>query len=271
MFFSTDLYRGVGFSELKMRESHSGPDISAEATFTASGYRGPPPSSVRTPVGWNSNGFFPVGIAWLKCDFGNTPKSLAEISITCPPYVGNHMGGAEIAPNNAPITALVQYSDDDVTYRTQRAFGIRDVDNWVVGTTCTFDVSPLPASAAQGGVIGKLNAVNCSPQGIPGNPRYTPGSPEESVLPVPFRLYTDAVSGGEYRIAGTTTVLGNPAPRKVRLYDQVTGRLSREQNTGEDGLFEFRNIALGPWTVVGIDDTGTHNGVIYTHVSAIPM
>jgi len=76
---------------------------------------------------------------------------------------------------------------------------------------------------------------------------------------------------GNFYIAGTTTVLGVPHIRRVDLIDQRSGVLVRSLTTKSDGVFLFDNIGPGPWTVVGVDVTATHNSVIFAHVVPIPM
>ena len=69
---------------------------------------------------------------------------------------------------------------------------------------------------------------------------------------------------GRGRIAGTVTVLGQPASRRVRVYDLASGVLVGETwSSPIDGAYEI--AGLNParrYTVVGLDHTETHNAAI---------
>lgn len=71
---------------------------------------------------------------------------------------------------------------------------------------------------------------------------------------------------GNYYVAGSTTVLGIPAARRVNLVDQASGILVRSIPTQADGYFRFDQVGLGPWTVIGVDPRAEQNSVIYAHV-----
>lgn len=107
-------------------------------------------------------------------------------------------------------------------------------------------------------------------QGSPGQPVIDPAEAPWHMRPNLLR-YAQVEFGGLYKLDGTTTSLGEPVSRRVRLYHQFSGKPVAEQITGDDGLFSFTHIEEGPWTVIGVDDTGAQNGVIYSHVKAVPM
>lgn len=81
--------------------------------------------------------------------------------------------------------------------------------------------------------------------------------------------------GGNYRVAGTTKVEGSPklpVSRRVRLHDQLTGRLVREQwSTAGTGAYSFDNIKAGTYYVVALDHTRAYNAVIASDFAAVAM
>jgi hypothetical protein len=85
----------------------------------------------------------------------------------------------------------------------------------------------------------------------------------------------DGVYGGAYKVTGTTKVKATPhAPvsRRVRLHDQLTGLVVREQwSQAVTGEYRFERIRSGVFYVVALDHTGAYNGVIATGVAAEPM
>jgi hypothetical protein len=86
---------------------------------------------------------------------------------------------------------------------------------------------------------------------------------------------TDVEDGGTYRITGTTKVKGTPdAPvhRRVRLHDQFSGRVVREQwSDAVTGAYAFERIRRGVFYVTSFDHTGIYNAVIASNVSSEPM
>lgn len=255
---------------LKMRETPSGPDlVPANVTASSTDY-GSPRGALTSGWGsatytYESDGSASSGSPqWLLCDFGAGGEDLAEIVMS---YPDGGFGDAGTC-----FTELkVQYSDDGITFTTQRKIVIYAFDPWKEGDVRTFDVTPSSGGSSTGLVIGQKLVSAPNPPAMPGTPRYIPGSQPTDARVERHRYYQFTRFGGEYMLAGATTVLNNPAAKHVRLYDQLTGALVREQYTGDDGRFEFRNLSKGPWTVVGIDDTKTYNGVIYTYVDAVPM
>lgn len=205
---------------------------------------------------------------WLKYDFGaGNEKDIAEIVIFAP-------GSGGISITNLVTSWEFQWSDDDITWNTQRSYAPDSLTAaWAYNTSRVYDVRPLGAIDVHNQVRMQFHCRNISPPpGQPTAPVYDPESPAGQIRPcVRDRFAHDPVHGGMFKLAGSTTSLSFPAPRRVRIYYQQDGRLYAEQLTGLDGLFEFRNLAQGPWTVVGVDDTGTQNGVIYSHVLAVPM
>jgi hypothetical protein len=281
----------AGVGELQMRTSIGGGNVitggtaSASSTFPSGGYTAAKAFdglTVDTGAGnaWASNGYGATGggagmgsYPWIQYDFGaGNEKDIQEIVLFAPGASG--MGTADM-----PLAWKFQYSDDGVTFTTQRDYEADSTTPaWVLSTSRIYDVRPLGAIDINNWVWTQwLDAPGFIAPGQPGFPIYTPGSMDARTGPIDrystWCSMRDSlwVNRSTYKIAGSTTVLGFPAPRRVRLYKQSEGRLWDEQYTKPDGLFEFRNLPIGPWTVVGVDDTGTQNGVIFSHVNAVPM
>jgi len=271
-----------GIGELQMRTSIGGSNIATGGTASASSVFNASYAAAKAFDGLTidtgvGNGWAALAFAgsdglgsrpWLKYDFGSgNDKDIAEIVMFAPGASG--MGAAEM-----PTSWDFQWSDDNVRWTTQRSYSFdASTAAWTLSSSRIYDVRAL----------GPIDIHNYSPGGILTSRTYTtPGQPSapvyDSSTPAGqlqsgdrLRYYGDWCHGGLYKIAGSTTSLGDPVARRVRLYHQQDGRIYREMYTQKDGLFEFRNLAIGPWTVVGIDDTGTQNGVIYSHVNAVPM
>lgn len=265
-----------GVGELQMRTSIGGTNVATGGTPSASSSQGAYTADkafngitndTGSGNGWFSNsttGSDGIGSwPWLQYDFGaGNEKDIAEIVIFAPGSAGVNVG-------NMPTAWSFQWSDDGVKWTTQRAYAFDSATAaWTLLSSRVYDVRPLGAIDVHNYVLFReVRAGNLTP---PAGQPVAPGT----VTPVPLEFttfYWQAWRGGLYRLAGTTTVLGFPGPRRVRLHAQNDGRVVAEQVTQADGLFEFRNIDIGPWIVMGIDDTGTQNGIIYTHVKAVPM
>jgi hypothetical protein len=74
----------------------------------------------------------------------------------------------------------------------------------------------------------------------------------------------DLEDGGPYRIIEPVTRLNAvpPEPRRVRLCDQVSGRVVREQWSDPDtGEVDFQYLREGPWVLYALDHTLEHEAV----------
>lgn len=82
----------------------------------------------------------------------------------------------------------------------------------------------------------------------------------------------DREDGGPYQIVSTVAIDSTPdipVRRKVRLICTRSGRLVRETwSDAATGVYQFRNIRRGPWTIITHDYTGTYNAVVADHYSA---
>ncbi|HOW77369.1 MAG TPA: hypothetical protein PK959_15845 [Candidatus Competibacteraceae bacterium] len=75
-------------------------------------------------------------------------------------------------------------------------------------------------------------------------------------------LFSDLVFGGACQIVEPVTRLNAPASRRVRLHDQISGRLVREAwSDAESGNVTFSHILEGPWVLYALDHTGEFEAV----------
>lgn len=83
------------------------------------------------------------------------------------------------------------------------------------------------------------------------------------------------LDSGSYRITGTTqnkaTPSNLPVSRRVRLHEQISGRLVREVWSDASGAYAFNCIRLTTYYVVSFDHTGTFGGVIADNLTPEPM
>ena len=102
-----------------------------------------------------------------------------------------------------------------------------------------------------------------------------PSTPVFSAVSKPISADIDTQDGGTYRVTGTTKVKGapdSPVSRRVRLHDQLSGRVVREVwSTVGTGAYAFVRIRLGVFYVLSLDHTGINNGVIATNVTSETM
>lgn len=268
-----------GLGELQMRTSIGGSNVatggtpaasSVNTTYTAAKAFDGLTTDTGASNGWLANAFAgSEGVGsypWLSYDFGVTPREIVEIVVFAP-------GSGGMNANNLPSLFDWQWSDDNIIWVTQRSVVV-DVSAvpWAFSTSRIFDVRPLgPIDIHNGIAHNQIAAQKSYPPGRPDELTYDPESEEGKVRFDMAQYWHDPSFAGFNKLAGSTVSLGDPVPRRVRLYHQHSGRIYAEQYTGADGLFEFINLAIGPWVVVGIDDTGAQNGVIYSHISAVPM
>jgi hypothetical protein len=263
-----------------MRTSIGGANVCVGGTASANNYQGTYlPSKAFDGLttdtglgnGWasvNTTGSDGIGsFNWLMYDFGaGNEKDIQEIVLFAPGTGG--ISGA----NMLPIAWRFQWSDDGVSWTTQRDYTFDALTPaWTYLSSRIYDVRQLGAIDIHNGKAMEVRGYRSPAPGQPTQPVYVPGGPESKITISIGRYKHDNVLGGQFKLSGSTTSLGFPAPRRVRLYEQRSGRNYGEVNTTADGLFEFRNIHQGPWVVIGLDDTGAQNGVIFSHILAVPM
>ena len=269
-----------GIGELEMRIVPAGANVASGGTASASSVSGSYSAAKAfdgLTVDGGANNAWQANLMggsdglssrpWLKYDFGvGNDKDIVEIVMYCPAAGG-------LATNQMPTAWRFQYSDDNVVWTTIREYQFdSSTTAWAASTSRVYDVTPIGAIDIHNELIFDKYTRTAPALGQPNNPTYTPNSPEANITFVDkVKIAHDPARGGQYKIVGSTTSLTLPVPRRVRLCYQPDGRTHAEQYTKADGLFEFRNIAIGPWVVYGIDDTGVQNAVIYSHVLAVPM
>lgn len=269
-----------GIGELEMRIVPAGANVASGGTASASSVSGSYSAAKAfdgLTVDGGANNAWQANLMggsdglsswpWLQYDFGvGNDKDIVEIVMYCPAAGG-------LATNQMPTAWKFQYSDDNVIWKTIREYQFdSSTTAWAASTSRVYDVTPIGAIDIHNELIFDKYTRTAPALGQPNNPTYTPNSPEANITFVDkVKIAHDPARGGQYKIVGSTTSLTLPVPRRVRLCYQPDGRIHAEQYTKADGLFEFRNLALGPWTVYGIDDTGVQNAVIYSHVLAVPM
>lgn len=88
----------------------------------------------------------------------------------------------------------------------------------------------------------------------------------------PISAGRDFENGGKYQVVGTTKVKGSPdyvVSRRVRLHDQLSGLLIREQwSVAGTGAYTFDRIRSGNFYIVSLDHTSVHNGVIASNMQS---
>lgn len=281
LLFRSSANTTVGIGEVQMRTSIGGVNVATGGTASASNsydanylpakaFDG---KTIDTGAGngWNSSNFIGTdGLAsfpWLMYDFGaGNAQDIVEIVLFAPGTGG--IGNV----TQFPTAWHFQWSDDGVKWVTQRSYAFdSSTPAWAFATSRIYDVRTLGGIDIHNVVTMEYHGFRNPTPGSPSFPVYDPNSAAGKLTHNQLRFAYDGIRGGQYKLSGTTTSLGMPAPRRVRLYEQVGGRLHAEINTSQNGLFEFRNIHQGPWTVIGLDDTGAQNGVIFSHILAVPM
>jgi hypothetical protein len=177
-------------------------------------------------------------------------------------YFNGSTSGSLTYPSNFALL----YSDDGIKWTLQRAWSELSFTN---GETKTLDATPLPSNQIFNRVVVRRDYRY--------NAAANAGTPPSVSRVLPHRLIGFGVRhctapavltpwSGNYYIAGSTTVLGEPYARRVDLVDQRSGLLVRTFYTKADGAFLFENIGPGPWTLVGVDNTAEQNSVVFAHV-----
>lgn len=250
-------------AEIELRESFNGPNMAVGGTAMASSiYQGTalPEFAVdgNPNTEWisNANG----SSNWWGYDFGEGVKrDIKYMAFT----------QRKSNANWSPRSWRVEVSDDGEEW-IWRASG---TGTFAAGVTEIARVSQFEPHERKMRVVDFSALRNKGLQlypGIPGQPIFDPALEKWRPRPA-LQHWAPMDFGGLFKLDGSTTSLGEPVSRRVRLYHQFSGRFIAEQVTRDDGVFSFTHIEEGPWTVVGVDDTGVQNGVIYSHVKAVPM
>jgi hypothetical protein len=76
--------------------------------------------------------------------------------------------------------------------------------------------------------------------------------------------------GGTGLVAGTVKVGTVPVQRRVRLYEDGTGVLVREQWSDGEGNYQFEGLKMAyNYTVTATDRSGAYNDVIAAHIQPV--
>lgn len=138
----------------------------------------------------------------------------------------------------------------------------------------------MPATRLLGGLLrpGRSFAISYSSTANLIYPLLRPGSSyaisytsyTRSIYPL---LRKDIYDSGHGYIAGIVEQEGTPiGNRRVRLFDQVSGRFLRETISADDGSFEFDYIALNRvYIILSEDPTGNYDVVAHDNIQSISM
>ena len=85
----------------------------------------------------------------------------------------------------------------------------------------------------------------------------------------------DTVDGGRHQVAGTVKIDDSPdipVHRRVRLFEQLTGRLVREMWSDPiTGAYAFDHIKLRPYFVITHDHLHNYNAVVADNLAPEAM
>ncbi|MFA7239365.1 MAG: hypothetical protein WC091_04575 [Sulfuricellaceae bacterium] len=76
----------------------------------------------------------------------------------------------------------------------------------------------------------------------------------------------DAIYGGLLKIAGTVTVNGLQAKKRVLLLDRKTGQVFRSTVAAADGGYLFDHLRAGQYCVLSFDDTLAFNAQVADNI-----
>lgn len=191
-----------------------------------------------------------AGDEWVAYDLGaGNEKDIVEVSVSL--FVES--------TGYIPLRVTIQWSDDGT--------------NWT-------SMSPAltPSTAAYANYTYAITAT-AAPRLKAKRARLNPGWPSPTALharATTKRYRYDALDGGAFlRIAGTVKLDASPdvpVARRVRLFEQSTGRCVRE--TWSDpvtGAYEFKLLKNQRYFVVTTDHTESYNAVIKDNVTPEAM
>ena len=164
-----------------------------------------------------------------------------------------------------PLSMSLFWSDDGVKWTFQKTFtGLA----WSNGETKTFDLTYVPVGAGRlaTAILRRIGSVLSQPLKPIGNLFRTTTWLRYFNWSRPLKT---SWLTGKKRIAGSTTVLGNPKARTVHLLEQRTHQILDTRHTDASGVFEFANIADMQYTLVGEDRTKEQNSVIAANVTPV--
>lgn len=196
--------------------------------------------------------------AWLGYDHV-TPVDVASVLLT--------LFSQPTAPS--PNGAMLQWSDDGVTWVNEGTHLLADIDNPGVGATVRY-------TPYYGGTVGnRSNARAVSRQAAP-----TLQQPPRGFISHRRSAFQDLVDGGKFKAVVYTDVNALPtdqpvSPRYVRLHDfDGQGRLVRagwSKMVGGQAVCVFENIRQGNYYAVGFDHTGAYDAEVAANLPLEPM
>jgi len=240
---------GVAIAEVEMRAAVGGADQCTGGTPGGVTTSGNPASNAfdnSTSTLWHHGSAF--GGQRLSYEFA-APVEIVEMAITLP-----GAGSAYPGTTFGPAAVWVQWSDDGVTWNFGR--GTTSLEEFTSAQTAVIAVSDAPPPATVTGLVRRVTGY-VGPQG-------------QAAFLASGLYALRPLDDGPYRIAGTVANDGTPVVpvrRRVRLFDQATGRLVRQVWSQEDtGAFEFSGLALRPYLVVTDDHTRLYDPVARSEV-----
>lgn len=254
----------VAITELAMAETAGGANMCTGGTASASS--GSSASLAFDGVltadntWYSTSGLFNSGdTAWLQYDFNANPRDIVEIKIT--------FATGLYYLSYAPKSFSLYYSDDNLNWTRQRSWSEQVFS---FGETKTYDATPISSVLITNRQLFDRKLKNT----FAALPQTWYASAVRSNSKVRGRNCTrpwrQTPYSGNKRVAGSTTSLGVPLARRVDLVEQKSGLLVARINTPKTGEFEFKELADGTYTLVGVDDTAEQNSVIFAHVAAVP-
>lgn len=256
--------QAVAVTELAMAETAGGANVCTGGTASASSGSSASLAfdGVLTAANtwYSESGLFNYGrTAWLQYDFNANPRDIVEIKIT--------FATGLYYPGYAPKSFSLYYSDDGLNWARQRSWSEQVFS---FGETKTYDATPISSVLITNRLLFDRKLKNISaalPQAWYASTLRSNNMVRGRNCTRPWR---QTPYSGNKRVAGSTTSLGVPLARRVDLVDQKSGLLVERVNTPETGEFEFKELADGTYSLVGVDNTAEQNSVIFAHVAAVP-
>lgn len=258
----------VAIGELIMATTPAGAQAATGGTASASATNGANAAS-RAFDGTTSSGNYwqggsefnsGQGMSYLQYDMG--------VGVTLDPVEIRVYFTSTPGATAYPSDMVLLGSDDAQNWTVQRGWCDLSFTN---GETKTLDATALSSGDIYNREIKRQAKYNAAANS--GSPSYFTVLPRAGNVVVRHGTAPAAPTPytGGYYISGDTTLMGDPAPRRVDLIDQKSGLLARRVHTGADGLFAFEDIGAGPWTVLGVNNDGSENSVVYAHITPEPM
>lgn len=242
----------VYIAEVELRESVGGPDATGSGTASAyfSNLGAAANAFDNNATTYFGQSITPAHVS-LTYDFGaGVSKDILQVA----------MSSNTTTATNQPSKFSLQYSDDGKTFKTLYA---SPTVTWSGAETKLFNISQNVTAKISDTMFLSASLLTLpATKAVPWAHNGLDEASSKRLAKLPYF--------GLYKIAGSTTVLGIPSAKRVQLHEQKSGLLIAVANTGADGAFLFDEIPSGTFTVIGVDETGQQNSVIYAHVESVP-